>query len=44
MGSLDLDFEWSCCLALETKRRVHVGKEWESPGSVCVRDENTMRA
>ena len=27
---LDLDFEWSCCLDLETQRGVLVGNEWES--------------
>ena len=37
VGSLDLDFEWSCCLALETERCVLVGNEWENSGSVCVR-------
>ena len=30
---VDLDFEWSCCLGLETERAVLVGNEWENSGS-----------
>ena len=30
---VDLDFEWSCCLGLETERVVLVGNEWENSGS-----------
>ena len=30
---VDLDFEWSCSLGLETKIVVLVGNEWESLGS-----------
>ena len=30
---VDLDFEWSCCLGLETERVFFVGNEWENSGS-----------
>ena len=30
---VDLDFEWSCSLGLETKIVALVGNEWESLGS-----------